>query len=285
MRIQSSDQVRVAVHDFGGSGRPLLFSHATGFHAYCYLPIADRLSDRFHCLGHDHRGHGATARPGDRDLDWTQYGDDTTAVARALAPTGGLIGFGHSMGGTSLMMAAHRNPDLFDVIIAFEPIVFPVEYAGQREDPSPMVEAARNRRPSFESFESAIENFSGKPPMSAFDSDVLRLYVAHGFRPAPEGVRLKCDPETEATTFEQGARHRTWDLLPEIETPIVVIGGKIDGMGPAAVAQPIAEQLPNARFVDLPETTHLGPFIDPDGFATLIGDVLDDELRSDASRA
>jgi hypothetical protein len=47
VRVPSSDHVSVAVHDFGGSGPPLLLSHASGFHGYCYLPIADELTDRF----------------------------------------------------------------------------------------------------------------------------------------------------------------------------------------------------------------------------------------------
>lgn len=123
--MPSSDHVSVAVHEFGGAGRPLLLSHATGFHGYCYLPIADELSEEFTSYALDYRGHGDTARPDDHEVVWERYGDDALAVARAVAPDGGLVGFGHSMGGACLLMAAHRDPGLFDLIVAFEPIVFP----------------------------------------------------------------------------------------------------------------------------------------------------------------
>ncbi|MGI9646345.1 MAG: alpha/beta fold hydrolase [Ilumatobacteraceae bacterium] len=267
MRLPSSDHVSVAVHEFGGSGPPLLLSHATGFHGYCYLPIADALDDRLTAFALDYRGHGATARPEDWQVDWDRYGDDALAAARAVAPEGGLVGFGHSMGGAALLMAAHRDPDLFDVIVAFEPIVFPTDREGG--PPSPLVDGARRRRSSFDSFDEAIERYGSRPPLQQFDPDVLRLYVAHGFRPAPEGVRLKCDPEHEARTFEQGAVHTTWDLLPEIGTRVVVIGSG-DGDGPALIAPLIAERLPNATFVELPEATHFAPFVDPAGIADLI---------------
>lgn len=273
MRVPSSDQVNVAVHELGGIGRPLLLSHATGFHGYCYLPIADELADSFTCYALDYRGHGDTPRPRDWPVDWTCYGDDAEAASLAIAPAGGLVGFGHSMGGAGLLMAAHRHPDLFDVIVAFEPIVFPT---GERPDdlpPSPLVEGARRRRPTFPSFEAAVDNYASKPPMQSFDPDVVRLYVAHGFRASPEGVRLKCDPEHEARTFEQGGLHRTWDLLPEIATRVVVIAGG-DGDGPATVAAPIAEQLPNATFVSLPDADHFAPFVDPVGTARLIADAV-----------
>lgn len=264
MRVRSSDRVSVAVHELGGTGRPLLLAHATGFHGYCYLPIADELSDEVASFALDFRGHGDTARPDDWTVDWDRYGDDALAAARAVAPDGGLIGFGHSMGGACLLMAAHRDPGLFALIVAFEPIVFPpTEPDGDADMGSSLAAGARRRRASFESFDEAIGHYSSKPPMSAFDPDVLRLYVAHGFRPAPEGVRLKCDPEHEGRTFEGGAAHATWSVLPEIETPTVIIAGDTNAPGPAAIAIDIAEQLPNATHVLRDQWNHFTPFIDP----------------------
>ena len=272
MRVPSSDHVSVAIHEFGGTGRPLLLSHATGFHGYCYLPIADELSDDFTSYALDYRGHGDTARPDDWQVDWDRYGDDAAAAARAVAPNGGLIGFGHSMGSTGLLMAAHRDPDLFDLIVAFEPIVFPPRDPDSPQGDGPGLSAgARKRRASFDSFDQATANYASKPPMMAFDPDVLRLYVGHGFRPSPEGVRLKCDPEHEARTFDMGGAHSTWAVLPEIQTPVIVLGGP-DEYGPAAVAEHITNRLPNASYVVRDEWNHFTPFIDPAAMAGLVRD-------------
>ena len=278
MLIPSSDHVGVAVHEFGGSGGPLLLSHATGFHAYCYLPLADALADEFTGYGIDLRGHGDTARPDDWHVDWTGYGDDAEAAARAIAPEGGLIGFGHSMGAAALLMASQRNPGLFDAIVAFEPIVFPSDLDRPVGEKSPLVGGARRRRSSFPSFEAALENYSGKPPMQSFEPDVLRLYVAHGFRAAPEGVRLKCDPEHEARTFEQSLDHPLWELLPKIDTRVVVIGSG-DEEGAATIAPRIADHLPNARFLRRDDWDHFGPFVDPTGVAKVIADTVSDTLQ------
>jgi pimeloyl-ACP methyl ester carboxylesterase len=276
VRVRSSDHVSVAVHEFGGAGRPLLLSHATGFHGYCYLPIADELGDEFTSYALDYRGHGDTARPARWEVEWERYGDDAAAAARAVAPGGGLIGFGHSMGGACLLMAAHRDPGLFDAIVAFEPIVFPPRevdpHHGHENDGPSLSTIARKRRATFESFDAAIANFSSKPPMMAFDPDVLRLYVGHGFRPSPEGVRLKCDPETEAETFDTGGGHATWSLLPEIRTPVVVVAGKVDEYGPAAIASEIADRLPEATYLERDDWDHFTPFIEPSAMAELIRD-------------
>ena len=107
----------------------MLLAHATGFHGPAYLPVADGLTPRFHTFGLDFRGHGDTEVPPGWQVDWQGYGDDALAVADAMAtmPGGehGLITFGHSMGGAALLMAAHRRPSLFRLIVLFEPIAYP----------------------------------------------------------------------------------------------------------------------------------------------------------------
>ena len=77
VRVPSSDHVNLAVHEFGGDGPPLLLSHATGFHGYAYLPIADALDRRFTSYALDYRGHGDTPRAGEDAPRPTPTGRDT----------------------------------------------------------------------------------------------------------------------------------------------------------------------------------------------------------------
>lgn len=237
--------------------------------------MARRLADRFTSFGHDHRGHGETRYPDGLELDWHQYGDDALAAAETIAPDGGLVGFGHSMGGASLLMAALRNPGLFDLIVAFEPIVFPQLERKPGDDPSAMVEGARNRRSTFDDHQAAIDNYASKPPMQFFDPEVLRLYVEHGFEPTADGVTLRCSGEHEARTFETGATHDVFQHLPEIETRVVVVSGKVEvERSPAGIAEGVADRLPNGTFIELPTGNHLTPFIEPDVATQLILDAL-----------
>ncbi|TVR24775.1 MAG: alpha/beta hydrolase [Ilumatobacter sp.] len=283
MRVLSSDEVEVVVHDLGGTGRPLLLSHATGFHGHCHAPMADVLADRFHSFALDYRGHGLTERPHDWQVDWNRYGDDALAAARAVAPDGGLVAFGHSMGGAGLLMAAHRDPGLFDLIVAFEPIVFPPPEQSEVLPPdsplpnSSLAVGARRRRNRFASLDEAIANYAAKPPLAAFTPAALRSYVEHGFRPADDGdgVVLRCAPEHEARTFEQGNVHRTWDLLPEITTPVVVVAGARVEMSPAAFAELIARELPVSTYVQLDHLDHFGPMTHPDEVAELVADAVE----------
>ena len=127
----------------------VLLAHATGFHGHAYLPIAKHLAPRFHTCGMDFRGHGDTALPAGWTVAWAGYGDDALAAAAAVAELpggdGGIVGFGHSMGGAGAADGRRRaTPALFRLLVLFEPIVFPTDGVRDPDAPEP---AARRRPP------------------------------------------------------------------------------------------------------------------------------------------
>ncbi len=274
--VSSSDGVDVAVHDLAGhdGDHPaLLISHATGFHGYCYQPLADALAPRFHSVAFDYRGHGDTPQPANVPLDWNRYADDAEAVALSL--TRPLAAFGHSMGGACLLITAHRHPDLFSHLVLYEPIVFTPDSIPDAARPSQLAEGARRRRSTFPSFESAIANFAAKPPLGQFTPAALEAYVRHGFREGEDGqIHLKCRPEQEAATFEMAERQDTWELLPEITVPVVVVCGALAPDSPARFGRGVAERLPKGAYLQIDELDHLGPMTHPEMVAGLIAAAL-----------
>ena len=95
--IRSTDGVQIALHDLGGAGPPLVFVHATGFHAWCYRRIAERLHDIRHCYGVDLRGHGDSTTPSNDRFEWEAMAEDLGAAIEHLRPDGpidfGVCGF------------------------------------------------------------------------------------------------------------------------------------------------------------------------------------------------
>lgn len=280
--VPSSEGVQVARYRLAGSGdrQPLLIAHATGFHAHCYVPVANELADRFVCHALDFRGHGRTDVDPAWAVDWRSFGDDALAVARDVAPDGGLVGFGHSMGAAALLMAAHTDPGLFDRLVLFEPISHEATappLARTEMEALPIVRGARRRSARFASFDAAFANYSAKPPLSLMVPDALRNYVEHGFREVVDdsggaGVELRCRPETEADIFVTGRDNGVWRLLPEILTPCVVVGGHVEEGQPSMQTEAIAGRLPNGRYLLLDDQTHFGPFSHPAVTARVIAD-------------
>ncbi len=257
--IESTDGVRVALHDLGGDGPPLLFLHATGFHGRCYQQIANRLHDRFHVWAPDLRGHGDSITP-DIALAWSGMADDALAVIDHLAPAGPIHACGHSMGGATVMAAEVRRPRTIAAAWLYEPILFPRGHETRSRE-NPLAEGARRRRHDFRSIDEVLERYAGKGPFSAVDPAALRDYVTHGFRATAEGVTLKTTGENEARTFE-GIDLNVFASLDAVHCPVTVVGSG-DRMPPAIVAPEVAGALPNSTLTPWLDRSHFGPFEDP----------------------
>ena len=271
--VESTDGVRIPVHDLGGSGPPLLLCHATGFHGLVWGPFADRLAERFRVWSLDFRGHGDAGPPPVLPVDWRGVADDVRAVVEAL----GLeepFGFGHSMGGAALVLAEVDRPGTFRGLALFEPILFPPE-APPGGGKGGLVSGARRRRAVFPSRDEAYANFAAKPPLSAFVPEALRAYVDHGLAERPGGgVALKCRPEVEAAVYEGAPAHPGWARLPSVRCPVAVMTGeRTDAVG-EELARMQAERLPGGRVEVVPGVGHFVPMEDPPALARAVAAAL-----------
>ena len=248
----------------------MLFAHANGFHGRCYQPVAAELAHASFAL--DFREFGDSTAPAGWEVDWNGYGTDALAVAGELAgQLGPLLGVGHSMGGGALIMAALDDPSLFAGLLLFEPIVVPPVEGRPARAGNPLAEGARRRRPTFDSYEAAIANFSSKPPLNTFRADALDAYVRFGMREDDDGrVHLKCTPEHEARTFETGGNHATFERLGELRVPTRYLAGRVEPDAPSGFTEVLARATPGATFDHLDRLSHFGPMEDPSAFAAEI---------------
>ena len=263
MRVPSSDDVELELHDLGGDGPPLLIAHATGFCAGAYRPLAACLTGRFHVWAVDFRAHGDATRPASGSLDWGGMVQDVVAVVDALGG-GPVAGIGHSMGGAALVGAEIARPGTLTRAYLFEPIIVPEGWGGT-SGPNPMSEAAARRRRRFASHAEALARYAHRPPLGVCRADALAAYVDAGFRELPDGtVELKCSPEDEAAVFAATGKITIADV-GDVGVPIVVARGGRDGeFGPAAFAGAVAGALPRGELRRYEHVGHFGPLSDPD---------------------
>ncbi len=265
--VNSSDEVRLAVYDFGGDGPDILFAHATGFCAGVFTPIIGQLGvGRVAAL--DFRGHGRSSAPA-TSMDWHGTAIDVSTTIETL-DLDNPFAVGHSMGGAALILAEESRPGTFRGMWLFEPIIFPEAIRSTSGD-NPLVSGALRRRATFDDTESAFLNFSSKPPFNALDAQALRAYVRDGFATNDNGsVSLRCRPEVESATYEFGPRHDAFENLDAVKIPVTILRGAEAPMSPSQLAPVIVEHLPNATLEDHPELGHFGPLENPESMARSI---------------
>ncbi|MGI8806716.1 MAG: alpha/beta fold hydrolase [Acidimicrobiales bacterium] len=257
-RLPSTDGVKLAVHDLGGDGPPLLMAHATGFCGPVLSPLAAQLTARFHCWTYDARGHGDSDSPTGLDWNWSGFADDVLTVVDGL----GLdrpYGFGHSSGGAATLDAEARRPGTFTALWCYEPILWPAVTEELKASRRPLISGALKRRDLFPTRQEAYDNFASKPPLESLDAKALRAYVECGFAPDKEGIRLKCPPFVEAAIYRQGLVHDGFSRLHRVRCPVTVgSGGRSVAVEPE-VARAQVEALPHASLVTFPDLGHFGP--------------------------
>lgn len=271
--VAASDGTSIALHEHGGSGRPTLLCHATGFHGAVWEPLSVALGDGFERWAVDFRGHGASVMPTGSELVWRDMAEDVLRVIDALElEAGEVLGVGHSMGGACLLLAEQARPGTFAGLWLFEPIVPPSAAALGGSRDNPLAEGALRRRASFPSFAEAVANFASKRPFSMLRADALHAYVRHGFTPGEDGgVHLACRPEDEAAVYRGATVHDAFAHMGEVACPVVVACGD-DGGVPAAFAPAIADALPNGRLERHEHIGHFGPLQAPDHLAAAVRD-------------
>jgi pimeloyl-ACP methyl ester carboxylesterase len=263
VRVETSDGLAIAAHDLGGRGAPLVMVHAAGLHGMVLGPLARQLATDFHCVALDGRGHGDSPLPPGHRLDWYGLAADVLAVVDGLS-LDRPYGFGHSSGGTALLMAEQARPGTFAAIYCFEPVIVAADPPLGRDDDSWLASRARRRRSTFASRQDACRHYASKPPLAGLAPEVLQAYVDHGFEDAgDDGVRLKCDPEDEATIYEMATAHDAYARLAEVACPVTVAcGAETDACTPER-ARLVLDRLPRGRGEVLDHVGHLGPLERP----------------------
>lgn len=274
-RKYSVNEVDIAVWEWPGADPPVLFCHATGFHARCWDQVVAQLPNR-HCYALDFRGHGhSTKLP--PPYPWRTFGNDLAELSARL-DLAGAIGVGHSMGGHSVTLAAALRPAAFSALLLIDPVI---RSKGTYDGPWQEAQFAARRRNQWASPREMFERFKDRPPFQDWESVVLRDYCNYGLLPEGDHFVLACPPIVEAAVYENSSSPAS-DIYAEIETiriPVhVARAGKemnpASFMGRSPTAPELASSFANGTDHLLTEQSHFIPMEAPALTAKLIANIL-----------
>jgi pimeloyl-ACP methyl ester carboxylesterase len=252
----------------GGLGEPdALFVHATGFSKESWRPvIGAMMTAPFAWLSMDMRGHGDSGT-GEFPYEWSLLGGDVLGVLNGRT---GMVGVGHSGGGTALVRAEFARPGTFRRLLLIEPIIFPTP--AQRLD-GPMSAVAQKRTSVFGSREAARERFSSGP-FAAWTKEALNAYLDGAFNETERGFELKCSPDVEADYYREGSNHDTWDLAGSLNIPVTIVAGERSDTHQNPYLSSLVSRFVEPELIVIEDVGHLIPMEDPEGLARIVDAVV-----------
>ena len=221
------------VLDFGDVKRPvdLIFVHANGFNAMTYRSLLAPLSGTLRIWAPDLRGHGRTTLPADPNgrRGWTDHRDDLVALLDALDGPPAVLA-GHSMGGTSALLAAAERPERVSQLVLLDPVIwrqwmvtaFHLPLLDRLASRIPLVKSARRRRAVFDSREQAMAAYVGRGAFRGWPEIMLADYLADGLIETEAGLALACPPEWEASNYASQS-HDPWRAMKRLDRPVRIL--------------------------------------------------------------
>jgi pimeloyl-ACP methyl ester carboxylesterase len=286
--VRTDDDVLLAVDEIGPANAPLtvVFVHGYTLSMASWtfqrrtlaaeLATANGHRPDARLVFYDQRGHGASGRGHSENSTIDQLARDLDAVIEARVPRGPVVLVGHSMGGMTIMGLAALRPELFgskvvaaalistssgnladlsfgmpELLTRVRAAVIPVAAWTMRRRPAL---AERTRRMAADIVSAATRSLS----FASADVDrALVHYVDAMIAGTPVDVIAEFYPALAGLD-------ETGSLEPLRGIPTLIMSGDKDKMIPKEHSELIAQRLPEAEFVVLPDAGHMVLLEKPD---------------------
>jgi len=263
-------------------GPLFLFAHANGYPPQAYRTfLAPFLAD-YQVFSLYLRSFWPGTDPQEMK-DWRAFRDDYIPEVHSLIDKYGkqtelsasVIGVGHSLGAMTTLMAAIKDPGMFQLLVLMEPVLFP-RWQGTAmrllapfkliKRIHPLIQGTLKRKTRFESREAMYQRYRVKPVFSGLSDQVLRDYVEGlALEDTEGGIKLKYTPDWEARIYETGgiADWYVWRNLDQVKCPVLVIRGEDTYVLFDSVINSMTEKMLAGEGFMMEGTGHLVPLEKP----------------------
>lgn len=228
-----------------GQGEPLVLIMGLGATTLGWASQIPTLSREYRVVAFDNRGAGRSDKPAIR-YTIPMFADDTAGLMDTLGIASAHV-YGQSMGGLIAQELALRHPRRVRTLVLGSTL------CGGRNSVAPSMEsvallASLNNLSPEESAEKGLAlNYSEEFIAREHDALVQRSLRESELRPPPDAWSRQA---------LAAMHHTTYDRLPQIACPTLVITGDDDKIVPPENSRILAERIPGARLVTLPKAGH-----------------------------
>ncbi|HEY6380115.1 MAG TPA: alpha/beta fold hydrolase [Candidatus Dormibacteraeota bacterium] len=268
LTVRADDGVALAVSVHPGSGTPLLLIPGLGATRVVFDPLIEPLLARgLRPAVMDNRGVGRSGwSPGPHPME--QLAADAAAVIGALSARPAHV-LGASMGGMIAQHVALEHPARVDrlVLACTGPGGSHAVKADPEDTARLLGRGARSPEAAYRMATAVLYD----PAYAAAHPDLIEAQIHDRARhPVPAAVFQA----QRAASWE----HDTWERLPQISAPTLVLHGTHDLVMPVGNGRILAERIPGARLVEFEGAGHLLFHEMPERFAEAVASFLSGRL-------
>jgi pimeloyl-ACP methyl ester carboxylesterase len=255
-RVRDGDGLGSLAHDgttfayrVRGAGAPVVFVQGVGLHGDGWAPQVDALSEAFACLSFDHRGMGAS-QPTDGAVTVERLASDVLALMDAQGWDSAHL-VGHSLGALVALEVAAAAPSRARSLALLccvtrgrdaTRVTWPIARLG-------IAATFGNPRARRHAFLRLV-----LPPsaLRGADLDALAASLAPRF-----GHDLAEQPDVVDAQLAALRRYDTRLRIGQLPVvPTLVVSGEHDPIAPPRFGRNLANAIPSARFVCIPDAAH-----------------------------
>jgi pimeloyl-ACP methyl ester carboxylesterase len=235
-----------------GKGTPLLFVHGFPLTHAMWQPQIDVFAKKHRVIVPDLRGFGeSTVTPGSVSME--EMSDDLHGILHGVWIDKPVVFCGLSMGGYIAWQFFRKYRGQLRALILCDTRATPdtPEAAAGRQQLAATVMAQGSQAVS-----DAVLPKLMSPKTTERWPDLVANVQSMVLRNKPAGIA--------AALRGMAARPDCTDLLPQIDVPTLLICGQDDQVTPPPEMQQMADAIPHAQFVQIPNAGHLSPLENPD---------------------
>lgn len=241
-----------------GAGRDLVLLHSLLAERSAFDRVAAALAKRRRVWLVNLPGYGASAAAGASVED---YADHVAGLLRALKLPRETDVLGNGLGGFIAIALAIRHGKLFDRLIVADSVAgFPP--AGK--EPLRLM-AERVRQHGMSAVLDAAVNRMFPQPFIAAHPDIVAERKA---------ALAQADPACFSIACAALAQVDLQPLLAGIRNPTLVMAGALDAATPAPLARALADGIPGAKFLEIPDCGHCPQLEKPEIFVSAVDEFL-----------
>jgi pimeloyl-ACP methyl ester carboxylesterase len=249
---------------------PVAFAHANGFTPGAYRSFLEALGVSDHAVSLELAPLRSGSVP---DRSWHVLAEEVASQVDAVG--GPVVGLGHSLGATLLLLTAAAEPSRFRQLTLVEPVALPawltlflhVAPSAVRRR-GPLARAARERVDRWPDEHAAFAAYRRRRRFAKIPDEVLRDVLEDGLAPTPQGVMLRYSTQWEATLYESPPN--IWRLLRLRLPPIVLVRGEASDLFDSRTVKRWLRMRPLDGVVTVAGSGHLLPLEQPQGTAFAI---------------